>query len=72
MPSEGFKPTSMREFFSQPSQMLFWGKPEKLVEFLLVQAEHHLAGGSWESGKALEDCAKKLIEIYELDKEENE
>lgn len=66
------QPTTMREFLATPNQMLFWSKPEKLVEFLLVQAEHHLAGNSWESGKALEDCAKKIIELYGLDKYKNE
>lgn len=66
------KPTSMREFLSTPNQMLFWSKPEKLIEFILIQAEFHHAGNSWETGNALEECAKKLIELYGLDKDKNE
>lgn len=66
------QPTTMRELLSRPSQMLYWSRPERLVEFLLIQAEFHHAGNSWESGKALEDCANKLIELYGLDKYKNE
>ena len=66
--------TTMREFFSRPSQMLFWSKPERLVEFLLIQAEFYHAGAGHDVSKtaiALENCAKEIIEIYKLSKQED-
>ena len=63
----------MLEFLSQPSQMMFWSKPENLINFIRIQAQFHHAGAGpqvSESGYALEECAAKLTKIYKLEDKE--
>lgn len=64
---------NMFEFFSQPSQMVFWSNPKNLVDFLRVQAYFHEIGASPHVSKAakiLEECASEICKLYHIEEYE--
>ena len=66
------KQITMLELLSKPSQMQFWSDPNKIIDFLRVQAHFYHAGSAWGSssiGFALERCAESIEET--MIKEEN-
>ena len=57
------KQITMLDLLSKPSQMQFWSDPNKIIEFLRIQAYFYEIGSAWGSNPiaiALNDCADKI------------
>lgn len=63
---------TMFDLLSKPSHMQFWSDPNKIIDFLRVQAHFYEVGSAWGSNPiaiALNDCADKIENL--MIKEEN-
>lgn len=62
---------SLRLLLAKPEQMIYWSKPENLVNFLAIQASFHHSGASptvSPTGIVLDDCIDKLSKLYKIGK----
>ena len=61
----------MREFLERPSQMKFWGNPENLQQFLIIQATMYESAGSSGIAYALWNAVTEITIQLEKDKSKN-